>query len=89
MTRAIFKSAFWFSRAIRAGALLDERGSVIDIVSAKVLAHGQLTVCVGGTGGKQDVAGECEFRVEEQSALELPRIGAGSFGQAQNAQHGG
>lgn len=36
MTRAIFKSACPCSRAIRAAALVDERGNVVGIVSAKL-----------------------------------------------------
>jgi hypothetical protein len=34
------------------------------------------------------VAGKCELRGQEQSAVELPRIGAGSFAQTQSAGHG-
>jgi hypothetical protein len=42
MTRGIFKSACRCSRAIRAG-LVDERGNVIGIVSAKLDAGAALT----------------------------------------------
>ncbi len=31
----------------------------------------------GGAGGERGVAGECELRGQEQSAVELPGIGAG------------
>jgi hypothetical protein len=58
--------------------LVDERGNVIGIVLAKVLGR-TATVCVGGTGGERGVPRECELRGEEQSALELPGIGAGGF----------
>ena len=64
------------------GALVDERGNVIGIVSAKLDA-------AGGAGGERGVAGECELRGQEQSAVELPGIGAGRVGQAQSAEHGG
>jgi S1-C subfamily serine protease len=40
MTRAIFKSACRCQPGNSGGALVDERGNVIGIVSAKVLAHG-------------------------------------------------
>jgi S1-C subfamily serine protease len=64
------------------GALVDERGNVIGIVVGQA-------GCVGGAGGERGVAGGCELRGEEQPALELSGIGAGGFGQAQSAQHGG
>jgi S1-C subfamily serine protease len=68
------------------GALVDERGNVIGIVSAKVLAHGHQ--CGGGAGGERGVAGKCELRGQEQSADELPGIGAGGFRKAQSTSHG-
>ena len=44
---------------------------------------------IGGAGGERGVAGECELRSQEQSAVELPGIGAGRFGQAQSTGHAG
>jgi S1-C subfamily serine protease len=61
------------------GALVDERGNVIGIVSAKLNAS--------GAGGERGVAGECQLRGQEQFSVELPRIRAGSFGQAQGTEH--
>jgi S1-C subfamily serine protease len=55
------------------GALVDELGNVIGIVSAKLNAS-------AAAGGKRGVAGECELRGQEQSAVELPGIRAGCFG---------
>ena len=63
MTRTIFKSAWSLQTAtMQPGKwqdehrpLVDERGNVIGIVSAKVLAHGHQ--CVGGAGGERGVAG--------------------------------
>ena len=94
MTRAIFKSAWSLQTATMPPGkwqdehrpLVDERGNVIGIVSAKVLAHGHQ--CGGGAGGERGVAGECELRGEEQFALELPGIGAGGGGETQSAEHG-
>ena len=65
--------------------LVDERGNVIGIVSAKVLAHGHHA---SARWHERGVAGECELRGQEQSAVELPRIGAGRGRQAQSAAHG-
>ncbi len=44
--------------------------------------------CSHGAGRERGVAGECQLRGEEQFFVELPRIGAGRFGQAQSAGHG-
>ena len=44
---------------------------------------------VRGAGGERGVAGECELRGQEQSAVEFPGIGAGSFGQTQSTGHDG
>ena len=96
MTRAIFKSACRCSRAIRAGRWwmsgAGRAGSPLPAVrpNAKDGAHGvtRPTECVGGAGGKRGVAGECELRGQEQSAVELPGISARRFGQTQNAGDG-
>ena len=37
---------------------------------------------------KRPVAGECQFRGQEQFSVELPRIGAGCFGKTQKPNHG-
>jgi len=55
------------------GALVDELGNVIGIVSAKLDAS-------AAAGGKRGVAGECELRGQKQSVVELPGIRAGCFG---------
>ena len=67
--------------------LVDERGNVIGIVSAKVLAHGHQ--CVGGAGGERGVAGECELRGEEQPAIELPGICPRRYGKTESTKYGG
>ena len=61
------------------GALVDERGNVVGVVSAKLNAR-------GGAGRERGVAGERELRGEEQLSPELPGIRAGSVRQAQRAE---
>ena len=65
--------------------LVDERGNVIGIVSAKVLAHGHHA---SARWHERGVAGECELRGQEQPAVELLGIGAGGFGKTQGAGDG-
>ena len=62
------------------GALVDERGNVIGIVSAKLDAGAALAA--------SGALPECQLRGQEQPAVELPGIGAGRFGQAQSAGDG-
>ena len=59
------------------GALVDERGNVVGVVSAKLSAR--------GAGGERRVARERELRGEEQLSPELPGIGAGSVGEVERA----
>ena len=62
------------------GALVEERGNVVGVVSAKVFAVGHRA---------RGVAGERELRGEEQFPAPLPGVGAGSVGQAQGGEHEG
>ena len=64
------------------GALVDERGNVVGVVSAKLNAPAALAA----SGA---LAGERELRGEEQFSAELPGIRAGSVGEAQRAEHEG
>ena len=64
------------------GALVDERGNVVGVVSAKLSAR-------RGAGHERGVAGERELRGEEQFSAELPGIRAGSVREAQRAEHEG
>ena len=64
------------------GALVDERGNVVGVVSAKLDA-------AGGAGRERGVAGERELRGEEQFSVELPGVRAGRVHQAQRAEHEG
>jgi hypothetical protein len=78
------------------GALVDDRGrfgmagSPLPAArpNVKAGAHGvtRPTECGGGAGGQRGAAGECELRGQEQSAVELPGIGAGCGHQAQSAK---
>ena len=61
------------------GALVDERGNVVGIVSAKLDASAALAA----SGSLPE---NVELRGQEQFSVELPRIGAGRFGQAQSAE---
>ena len=64
------------------GALVDERGNVIGIVSAKLNASAR-------AGGERGPAKRDELRGQESRhvGIELPRIRAGGFGQAESAGH--
>jgi S1-C subfamily serine protease len=75
------------------GALVDERGNVIGIVSAKVLAHGHRV-----RRWRSWRAGRCrrslrtaliELCGQEQPALELPGISAGRGRQTERTKHEG
>jgi len=71
--------------------LVDARGNVVGIVAAKVLAHGHRV-----RRRRWRPPGRCrspcgrppsELRGEEQSAPELPGVGAGRGGKTQGAEY--
>ncbi|MEI2722142.1 MAG: serine protease [Verrucomicrobiota bacterium] len=59
------------------GALVDERGNVVGVVSAKLNAS-RRAVALSGT-----LPGECELRGEEQLSSELPGVRPGGGEQTQ------
>ena len=63
------------------GALVDDRGNVIGIVSAKLNASAALAAT-------RHVGRECELRGQKQFSIELPGICPRRFSQAQSANHG-
>jgi hypothetical protein len=85
-TRAIFKSAWRCSRAIRAGCWW--MNGVTSSASCRPRCWRTATVCVGGFGRIGFVAGKCQLRGQEQFSVELPRIRAGRGKQVESAGHG-
>ena len=55
------------------------------LAASQAWGGGIKTERVGGVGRKGGAAGEYELRGEEQFSVELPRIGAGGFGQTKGA----
>lgn len=57
---------------------------MLEAAVARIQHHG----CVGGAGSNRGTARECELCGEDQPALELPEIGAGSGRQIEGAVDG-
>jgi hypothetical protein len=86
MTRGISRTAWSLRRATKqpgnsGGALVDERGNAVGVVSAKLDAAAALSA----SGALPE---NVNLRGQEQLSPELSGVGAGGFGEAQRTGDG-